>query len=419
MATYLCALQPELRKSINRAETLKVATRHDAGRPMEETGVLLPIKNPSPDFDAFKNVVLGKEEPERVHFAELGVDHEVMAYIAESLMRLKIPPPTQIAEEQIESLQEGRNVADLTEQTKTYLRGFIDFYHRMGYDYVTVWQLTAPFPVKSRIADDTAPLSRGKRSWVEEKDGIVASWKQFDAFPWERVRLDLTEYYGFLCENLPEGMKVAIGSTLYEMVGEKLMGWEGLFRNLYLNPDLVKAIFDKWGQIVYDGYKEAISYDCVGAIFHADDLGYKKGTMVNPNILRKLVFPWFRKFTSLAHENGKIYLYHCCGNMSQVLEDLIEDIRIDAFHSFQDVIMPVWEFKAEYGKRVAALGGVDVDKLARYDQASLRRYVRRVLDRCMTGGRYALGSGNTVTNYVPPENYLVMLEEGLRWKPKV
>ena len=41
--------------------------------------------------------------------------------------------------------------------------------------------------------------------------------------------------------------------------------------------------------------------------------------------------------------------------------------------------------------------------------------MRETLDECMPG-RYALGSGNTIENYIPVENYLAMLEEGLRWK---
>ena len=175
---------------------------------------------------------------------------------------------------------------------------------------------------------------------------------------------------------------------------------------------------DRWGQIVYKAYKEAVTYDCVGAIFHADDLGYKKGTMVKPDTLREIVFPWFKKFSSLAHEHGKLYLYHCCGNVAKVMEDLIEEVKIDGLHAFQDNILPVWEFKERYGDRVAALGGVDVDKLARYDREAVKRHVRRILEKCAQKGRYALGSGNTVTNYVPVENYLTMLEEGLKWKPK-
>jgi len=175
-------------------------------------------------------------------------------------------------------------------------------------------------------------------------------------------------------------------------------------------------VFEQWGQKVYEAYKEALQYPKVGAIFHADDLGYKTGTMLSPEFLRKNVFPWFKKYASLAHEHGKMYWYHCCGNVLKVMDDIIEDVKIDAFHSFQDVIIPVGKFMKKYGDRVAALGGVDMDKLCRLDEQNLREYIRGILDQCMPEGRFALGSGNSITNYVPVENYLTMLEEGLRWR---
>ena len=166
---------------------------------------------------------------------------------------------------------------------------------------------------------------------------------------------------------------------------------------------------------MFDAYSDAIEHPAVGAIFHADDLGYKTATLLSPEFLRKNVFPWFRKFAALAHEHGKTYWYHCCGNVLAVMEDLIDDVKIDAFHSFQDVIIPVGEFMRRYGRRVAALGGIDMDKLARLDEPELRKYVRGVLDECMPG-RFALGSGNTIANYIPPRNYLIMLDEGLNWR---
>lgn len=67
----------------------------------------------------------------------------------------------------------------------------------------------------------------------------------------------------------------------------------------------------------------------------------------------------------------------------------------------------------KYGDRVAALGGIDMDKLGRMDEKELRKYVRDTLEKCIPG-RYALGSGNTVANYIPLQNYLAMLDEGLK-----
>ena len=82
---------------------------------------------------------------------------------------------------------------------------------------------------------------------------------------------------------------------------------------------------------------------------------------------------------------------------------------------YQDTIIPVTEFKKRYGNKVATLGGVDMDKLCRLDEESLRKYIRGTLDECMPN-RYALGSGNSIVNYMPVKNYLIMLDEGLKWK---
>jgi uroporphyrinogen decarboxylase len=68
-----------------------------------------------------------------------------------------------------------------------------------------------------------------------------------------------------------------------------------------------------------------------------------------------------------------------------------------------------------YQDRIATLGGVDMDKLARLDELNLRRYIGGILEKCMPGGRYALGSGNTIANYIPVQNYLIMLDEGLEF----
>ena len=212
---------------------------------------------------------------------------------------------------------------------------------------------------------------------------------------------------------------MTVTSTLFEHVGENLVGYERLFCMLHDEPELVARIFDRWGQKVYDFYESVVGMKELGAIFHADDLGYKTSTMVSPAILRQLVFPWLRKFADLAHEHGKMFWLHSCGNLYRpgVIEDLIEDVQIDALHSFQDTILPVTDFKTRYGDRVAALGGLDVDKLARLNEASLRKYIQDVLKRCMPGGRFALGSGNTITNFIPVENYFIILEEARRWSP--
>jgi len=137
---------------------------------------LFPLKNPSPDFEAFKEVLAGKKEPERVHLIEVGIDREIMTFLSERMMGEKIPPLSRTTEEKARLFREGREVPSLLEAEKPYWKNVIDFYYHTGYDCFIVWFPQSLFSTKSRIADDTATLSRGKRSWVEEKEGVVTSW---------------------------------------------------------------------------------------------------------------------------------------------------------------------------------------------------------------------------------------------------
>ena len=355
-----------------------------------------PLKNPSPDFETFTKVLRGKRKPDKVHFVELGIDEEVMKYITENIFGEKWIPNTE-------------------ETTEAYLKQMVNFYYRMGYDYVPGWISFRNMPgFKERKTSDTAKLSKGQRSWVEEGGGIIKNWDDFEKISWNSIEPDLRPLE-FIEKNLKDGMKITVGTTVFEMILERFLGYQDLFILSVDNPQLVEEIFNQWGGKVYAAYKESIQHPKVGAIFHADDLGFKTATMVSPEFLRKNVFPWFKKYASLAHNEGKMYWYHCCGNVLSVMEDLIENVKIDAFHSFQDVIIPVGNFLKIYGNRIAALGGIDMDRLSRLKGKELKKYIKDTLDKCMPG-RYALGSGNTIANYIPPENYLIMLDEGLNWK---
>lgn len=372
-----------------------------------------PVESPSPDYQSFEAVVRGEKEPQRVHFIEILVDEEVKKFIIEKVMGEKYAPPAH--------LLFNTSLDDSKTNSEAYWKQHIDFYYRMGYDFLPDMEFMTRFQtlLLTKVAQDTAILSRGERHWAQEGKGMIDSWEDFEKFPWEKAEkmiLDMETYYDFLSKNLPEGMGITVEADIHEEVLGFILGYEGLFYLTYDQPGLVKAVFDRMGRLVYDLYRSVAPLERIRVIFHADDLGFKTGTLLSPKHLRKWVFPWFKKYAAVAHEHGKMFWYHVCGDTRGIMEDLIEDIRIDAIHGFEDVIEPVVEFKKKYESRIATLGGVDMDKLCRLDEENLRRYVRNILDKCMLGGRYALGSGNSIANYIPVKNYFIMLEEGLKWR---
>ncbi len=275
---------------------------------------------------------------------------------------------------------------------------------------------TTPIPMK-RITQNTAALADGDRRWVEEGYGLIRSWEDFERFPWDAIQPD-TRHVEYAARHLPDGMKITACATFFEHLFENLFGFENLSYLLYDAPDLVRATFERWGEKVEAFYRAVIDHPGVGAIFHADDMGFKTSTLVSTAALRDLVLPWLKRYADLAHRHGKLFLLHSCGNLfrQDLFDTLIDEVGVDGYHSFQDEILPVSDFKARYGHRVATLGGVDVDKLARLPEPALRAYIRAILNRCMPEGRFAMGSGNTVTNYVPVNSYLVLLDECRCWR---
>lgn len=394
---------------------------------------VFPLKTINPDFQKLTRILAAKEKADMVHFAEILIDDEIIQLVLNRMMGKPFPvvKANYVMQQKIENWARGERISVLTKrEEETLIKGYIEFYSRMGYDYIPDLRPNKVFlsmlEPKTRVGQDTAILPKissvysvdrvdGRREWTEEKHGLITSWKEFEEFPWDRMNLEIDTYYDFMSENLPEGMKVVPVHGLYETVSDQLLGQEGLYYLLYDQPDLVKAVINEWGKICYKFYEAVLSFECVGAIWHGDDLGHKTGSMISPELLRKLVFPWYRDYSSLAHKHGRQFWVHCCGNVLEIMDDLIEDIKLDVFHSFQDGIIPVGDFQKRYGKRMGILGGVDVDKLCRLNKENLREYVRGILDECMPRGGYALGSGNSITNYIPLENYLAMLEEGLRW----
>ena len=202
--------------------------------------------------------------------------------------------------------------------------------------------------------------------------------------------------------------------TLYEGV-TFMMGMVPFFRALHTDPLLVKKMFDKLGSYAVAAYRLLAELEHVGAVVMADDMGHRSGPMMAPKYFREYVFPWIKKCVAAVHRMGKPFILHSCGNLKVLMDDLIEYVGIDAKHSFEDTTYPVTEYKRLYGERIAILGGISVDKLSRMPAEDLRKYVRHVIKECAPGGGYALGSGNSVTNYVKLDNYLTMLRIGRKY----
>ncbi len=287
-----------------------------------------------------------------------------------------------------------------------YWELYAQFYLSLGYDCI-------PLEIGLRFGK----INRKASEHQSEKGVCIQSMDDFEALAWpdEDSPLDLSPFE-IVGSVIPDHVKIVGGvcGGPYENATMGLLGVMGLSFALVDNPELVTAVFRKLGALYTNANHKLAAMDCIGATRQGDDLGFKTGTFMPPDMLREHVFPIYRAMAQEAHAQDKPFILHSCGQLAEIYEDLI-DCGIDAKHSFEDQITPVWEFQSQYGKRITPLGGLDVDTVCRADEQSLRAYTRNVIGKCWGEGRYwALGTGNSLTDYIPLENYLVVIDEALK-----
>ena len=281
----------------------------------------------------------------------------------------------------------------------------IDAFCAGGYDYATIHASEYGFPINRRRLEQTVSLNEGF---------VITDEASFEAYPWmdpdagDYSRLDA------LAPHLPDGMKLMVmgpGGVLENVTA--LVGYENLCYMLHEQPELAGRIFDKVGSGLVRYYEISAAFDSVGLLTSNDDWGFNTQTFLSPADMRKYVFPWHKRIVEAGHARGKPVVLHSCGYMGDVFEDVIEDMRYDGKHSYEDTILPVEQCYARWGGRIGIIGGIDVDFIIRSPAEEIRKRCDAMLDLAEERGGYALGSGNSIPEYIPYEKYRAMTDAAL------
>ncbi|MDA8427322.1 MAG: hypothetical protein M0Z80_14440 [Treponema sp.] len=311
-----------------------------------------------------------------------------------------------IAPEKIEEIQ-GIRFIDLYkgnyEDKKEYFRRFCAFWRDMGYDTVSYEACVTEVIQGGECLSGRIP-------------GLIRDRSGFEAFDFraieERFWARFDEDFRALAEVMPAGMKGlgGIGNGLFEIV-QDLVGYTDLCLLGADDPELYAALFARVGDLMVSIWRRFLERhaEVYALCRFGDDLGFKSSTLLAPEDIRRLIVPQYRRVVDLVHAAGKPFLLHSCGCIFDVMDDLIESAGIDAKHSNEDQIAPFPVWVERYGARIGLFGGIDMDVLCRRSEDEIREYTRDVLARCAAQAGLALGSGNSIPDYVPAAGYLAMV----------
>lgn len=287
----------------------------------------------------------------------------------------------------------GKSLKNIAPNSLEQLKIVVDAFYNAGYVYASANGSEFTFPRGEQAHEASVSINEGC---------VITDRKSFENYNWmDPDRCDYSKL-NQIRDYLPDGMKLVVmgpGGVLENVTW--LIGYDNLCYMIYEDPELVEDVFNKVGSSMLRYYENVLVYDTVGAIISNDDWGFNTQTFLSTEHMRKYVFPWHKKIVEAAHKKGKYAILHSCGNMSEVFDDIIEDMKFDAKHSYEDNIFSVEKSYQKWGDRIAILGGLDLNFLITASMDEVKKRAKKLADIGVTRGGYALGSGNSMCYYIP------------------
>ena len=291
-----------------------------------------------------------------------------------------------------------------------FFKTYVSFFLQLGYDTVS-------------FERTIGPVMPGSGALGGHKPGVIKTREDFQRYPWQEIP---NWYFGtfgsdyeLLRAVMPPGMKAigGPGNGVFELV-QDVVGFEQLCYIRCDDPELYSDLFKAVGNTMHAIWTRFLEeYGDVYAVCRfGDDLGFKTATLLPPDDIRSHIIPQYKRIVDLVHSHGKPFLLHSCGNIFPVMDDLIEVAGIDAKHSNEDVIAPFRVWLERYGSRIGNFGGIDMDVLCQYSPSQIQAYVLDVLKEVEGCGGVAIGTGNSIPDYVPPAGYLAMIDTVRRFR---
>ncbi len=340
----------------------------------------VPMSNPHPDFQRLRDTLLLQKVYDQPPAMELFCDREIMQAVL--------------------------GTQDQEWQPKDY----VTFQQVMGYDYLNAQPLMErQLFNRDVVPEENAESLASQRSFQDEHNGPIQNWDDFHDFQWPTVEehnWSLFEEYSRL---LPAGMQlIAWRGGFFEDVSWS-MGIETLCYTLVDDRPLVKALFEKWGQVTIEVSRAAMDKPDVAAYWLSDDLGFNSGPFFSPTDLREFVFPVLSELGSMCRARDIPFILHSCGRLHDVMDDLIA-CGVNCLHSLPPNLYDLSAIKDRWGDKLSFAGNIDLNILGMGSAEDTRQAVRQVQEVANRGG-ILLSSANTVANYCKVDNYLAMMDQ--------
>lgn len=182
-------------------------------------------------------------------------------------------------------------------------------------------------------------------------DTIIKSWEQLDtiAIPDPYATERFKEAEKVIEQNQDRFLVAGLSLTGFTTM-TLLAGFENVLEGLYLERENVEKLAD----IVF-GFEEKLielaSAYPFDAVNFADDWGTQNNLIISPSLWREFFKPRYKKQFDLIHKKGMLVVFHCCGNIYEIIPDFIE-IGVDVLNLSQPNLFDIEKLGKDFGGRI-------------------------------------------------------------------
>lgn len=212
----------------------------------------------------------------------------------------------------------------------------------------------------------------------QPKDPPIKSWDDFKTYiPPDSDAPGRFEHLEKVIEaNRDKYILAGLGISGFNIV-TFIRGFENTLEDLYLERENIEKLID----MVFSFEKGIIRnygrYEIDGVGF-GDDWGTQNSLMISPTMWREVFKPRYKEQFDLVHSYGMHVYFHSCGNIYDIIPDLIE-IGVDILNLNQPDLFGIERLGRDFGGKVCFNCPVDHQTVAiKGTRAEIFDYVKRL-----------------------------------------
>ncbi len=241
---------------------------------------------------------------------------------------------------------------------------------------------------------------KDQKSWEEAKKRMTPTRDRID---WQNLKQNYARWRS-------AGCWIVAGAWFgYDVFASWIVGTERVLTAMVLEPEWCSDMFNHALSVnlaLLDMvWSEGYTFDCLE---FADDLGYRNGLFFDLETYRSVLKPAHKRACDWAHEHGVKVMLHSCGNVNDLIPDLI-DAGFDGLNPLETKAgMNLIELKQKYGDKLVLEGGIDVRKMTESDQ--IEEEIRTKILSAKVNGGYIYHSDHSVPDSVSFADYCRVIE---------